>query len=218
MNEDLLQAEISQMFPDGVASHYSSRCPADAELHAEELAYTRDMVDKRLLEFTHGRHCARQAMQALSIKPEPVRKRPDRSPAWPVGLVGTITHTGEHAAAAVAVSKNFVSLGMDIEISEPLESESVKLILRPEERSTGDGTHAKLLFSIKEAVYKCIHPIVHTYVDFQEMQIDLSGPLGTFCAIPHTNNFDASLIAGLQGRYRITQGLMISCAWVQAKG
>jgi 4'-phosphopantetheinyl transferase EntD len=218
MDEHQLQADIRQLFPDGVAVHYSPRCPADAELHAEELAYTRDMVDKRLLEFTHGRHCARQAMQALDIHPEPVRKRPDRSPAWPVGLVGTITHTGDHAAAAVAVSKQFVSLGMDMEKSEPLETESINLILRPEEHSDDDGTHGKLLFSIKEAIYKCIHPVVHTYVDFQEMQVDLSGAAGTFGAIPHTNNFEAGLIAGLQGRYLSANGLIVSCAWISTTG
>jgi len=218
MNDHPLQAQISQLFPGGVAVSYSPRYPADADLHAEELAYTRDMVDKRLLEFTHGRHCARMAMTALDITPEPVRKRPDRSPAWPAGLVGTITHTGAHAAAAVAVSSDFVSLGMDMEISEPLESETINLIVRPDEHSANDGDHAKLLFSIKEAIYKCIHPVVHTYVDFQEMEVDLSGAEGTFGAIPHTNNFDAGLIASLQGRYQITDGLIISCAWMGAKG
>ena len=211
-----LQAVLQNLFPAGVSLSYSARCPAAASLLPDEQIYTQGMVDNRRIEFTHGRHCARQAMRKLGVPPTPIHKLNDRSPAWPAGITGTIAHTGEHAAAAVARSREFVALGLDLEHTGPLEAETAKLIVRPDE--TADGTHAKLLFSIKESIYKCIHPVVQTYVDFQEMEVDFSGPPGTFRAIPHTNNFDTATIAGLRGRYRVGERLVASACWIRASG
>jgi len=209
---------MAELFPDEIAVHYSAHCPADATLLSAEQAYTSGMAEKRRLEFLHGRYCARQAMQKLGVPIGPVHKREDRSPGWPSGIAGTITHTGTHAAAAVGHTEDFVALGMDIERADPLESGTMKLILRPEERANASGEHAKLLFSIKETIYKCIHPILLTYVDFQEMQVDLSGPPGSFRAIPQTDNFDPTLISGLEGRYRVDNDFVISSAWIRRPG
>ncbi len=209
-----LQTDISALFPSGVAVCYSACCPPEAELLPAELAHTRSMVSSRLLEFRHGRWCARQAMQTLGLPSSPVGKRPDRSPEWPAGITGTIAHTGALAAAAVARAEEFVALGLDIEQAGPLEPETARLIVRPDEEGGVHGNRAKVLFSIKEAIYKCIHPVVRTYVDFQEMRVDLSGPPGTFAAVPDTNNFDAAMIAGLAGRYKVTDELVISACWI----
>lgn len=209
-----LQAVLENLFPVGVGLSYSARCPAAASLLPDEQIHTQGMIDNRRIEFTHGRYCARQAMRKLGVPPAPIHKLHDRSPAWPAGITGSIAHTGEHAAAAVARTREFVSLGLDLEHAGPLEAETAELIVRPNEAA--DGAHAKLLFSIKESIYKCIHPVVQTYVDFQEMEVDLSGPPGTFRAIPHTHNFDAATIAGLQGRYRVGERLVASACWIRA--
>jgi len=209
-----LAKRIDDMFPAGVAVSFSTRCPASVSLLPEELPQTNNMVESRLEEFKHGRYCARQAMLGLGYPESPVRKRHDRSPEWPAGLTGTITHTGQIAAAALARSTDFISLGLDIEQAGELEPESLRLIVRPDETGHSDGAQGQVLFSIKESIYKCIHPIVHTYVDFQEMEVDLSGETGTFGAIPHSKNFDAAIIAGLEGRYCNASGLIISACWI----
>ena len=162
-----LQQAISELFPAGIAVCYSSRCPADADLLLPEREHTQSMVSHRLEEFRHGRWCARQAMQQLGLPPAAIGKRPDRSPQWPAGITGTIAHTGAMAAAAIARAENYVSLGLDIEQAGPLEAEAARLIVRPDEDGGVHGNRARVLFSIKEAIYKCIHPVVRTYVDFQ---------------------------------------------------
>ena len=224
MNPDATQSAetelarlIDGLFPTNVAVSFSTRCPDTASLLPEELTQTQNMVASRLTEFRHGRHCARRAMLKLGHKEAPVRKRHDRSPEWPADLTGSITHTGTFAAAAVARSTDFISLGLDIEKAGEMEPEALRLIVRPDETGGldgSDGSRGQVLFSIKESIYKCIHPIVHTFVDFQEMQVDLSGQPGTFRAIPHSKNFDAAMIAGLEGRYRLAQGLIISGCWI----
>lgn len=209
-----LQNAITDLFPPGVTVNYSASCPPEAELLPAELEYTRNMVASRLQEFCHGRHCARLAMQQLGLPPAAVGKRPDRSPEWPAGVTGTIAHTGSVAAAAVARAEHCVSLGLDIERAGPLEAETARLIVRPDEEGGVHGNRARILFSIKESIYKCIHPVVRTYVDFQEMRVDLSGPPGSFGAVPDTNNFDGAMIAGLAGRYLVTDDLIISACWI----
>lgn len=212
--ENELTQLIESLFPPGVAVSFSMACPHDADLLPEELTQTHGMVNARLTEFRHGRYCARQAMDQLGHPAAPVRKRQDRSPEWPAGLAGSITHTGKYAAAALASSADYISLGLDVEQAGELDPDELRLIVRPDESVGGDGALGQVLFSIKECIYKCIHPIVHTYVDFQEMQVDLSGTPGTFRAIPHSKNFDAAIIAGLQGRYCLAKGLIISASWI----
>jgi len=212
-SDERLQETLQSLFPPGVSVSYSADCPAGASLLPEERVYTRGMIDSRRIEFTHGRHCARQAMAKLGLPAAAIHRQNDRSPVWPAGITGTIAHTGDHAAAAVGRAREFVSLGLDIEKSEPLEADTAQLIVRPDENA--EGARAKLLFSIKESIYKCIHPVVQTYVDFQDMEVDLSGPDGTFRAIPHTNNFDAAMIAGLRGRYRVGEALIASACWIR---
>ncbi len=211
-----LQKTIAELFPADIAVCYSDRCPAGAELLPTEREHTRNMVSHRLDEFRHGRWCARQAMAQLGMPQAAIGKRPDRSPQWPAGVTGTIAHTGSVAAAAMARADDFVSLGLDIEQAGPLEPEAARLIVRPDEDGGVHGNRARILFSIKEAIYKCIHPVVRTYVDFQEMRVDLSGPAGSFGAVPDTNNFDGALIAGLRGQYTVTSGLIVSACWIMA--
>ena len=173
------------------------------------------MVSRRLREFTHGRHCARAAMQALELTPAPVIKSADRSPQWPDGVAGSISHTGEIAAAVVGHSRHYESLGLDIENAEPLDRASRDLILHPDERAA-DGAQAKLLFSIKEAIYKCLYPTVQEYIDFQEMTVGLEPSTERFQALPDTPKVGPELAGRLEGRYRVTADLVIAAAWIRA--
>ncbi len=209
-------ALLRNLLPDDIAVCFSASCPTGATLYEAELPCTRGMVPKRLQEFTHGRYCARTAMAELGVTPVAIPKAADRSPIWPEGVTGAITHTGAIAAAALGPSARYAGIGLDIEAPEPLDDATREMILRPEEQPA-DGRHAKLLFSIKEAIYKCIYPAVGMYVDFREMGVQLEPAEGSFRALPACDRFAPETIAGLLGRYRVTDDWVAAAAWLPKK-
>jgi 4'-phosphopantetheinyl transferase EntD len=93
------------------------------------------------------------------------------APQLPAGWVGSISHKGSRATAIVApASAGFV--GIDIEIAAPsrLPIERRILTAREQQRIT-EPRQVTLHFSIKEAIYKAIDPIVRRYVGFTEVEL-----------------------------------------------
>ena len=74
----------------GVLADEESRCVAMA-------------VPKRQQEFLAGRLCAHAALCELGMPRMALPSRADRTPAWPDPVVGSITHSERHCAAAVAL-------------------------------------------------------------------------------------------------------------------
>jgi len=205
---------LALLYPDTAKVFFSSQCPAFAELLPAELGITTSMVEKRRAEFTHGRHCARSAMQMLGLEAVPILKGPDREPVWPQGIVGSITHTEGAAAAVVARANDLVAIGLDMEVSDPLSSDLISMICLPDENPNHDGTRGKLLFSIKEAIYKCLFPLINEYVDFLEMEVRLDEAAMTFSATPRAARLDKNLIGRIRGRYTSHSSYVISGAWI----
>lgn len=209
----LTDERLLELFPTGVAVCFSATPSSDARLLPAEEAFTTDMVGKRRREFIHGRHCARRALEKLGAPPGAILKAEDRSPIWPAGIVGSISHSGEAAAAAVAYASELGGIGLDIESDEGLQPDVIAMVCRPEEQ-TNDGELAKLLFCAKEAIYKCIYPLVGAYVDFQEMSVAIHPHEGRFTAVSHSENVDPNLTRSLQGSYQRNSGLLVTGAWL----
>jgi 4'-phosphopantetheinyl transferase EntD len=73
----------------------------------------RHATQKRQREFLAGRWCAKQALQGLGAGSTHVAMAGDRAPIWPDGVVGSITDTGDFAAAAVAWAADVAGLGIE---------------------------------------------------------------------------------------------------------
>jgi 4'-phosphopantetheinyl transferase EntD len=209
---------LASLFPPEVAAYFSPSLPADATLLAAESDCIGDMVEKRRIEFTHGRHCTHRAMQLLGMPVVAIPKGADRAPVWPNGIIGSISHSGDAAAAVITQSSELAAIGLDLESAEALSAEIAAMVCRPDEQISDAGDRAKLLFCIKEAVYKCIYPRIGCYVDFQEMEVLLNEGKATFGVRSHSQNFDAHLIKGLQGRYHKNQEIIITSAWILHPG
>lgn len=207
-----LTRRIAELFPAGVMVNACAGLPGGARLLPAEEQDTGDMVPRRLREFMLGRHCARVALRQTGHAPAAIPRNADRSPAWPPGIVGSISHSGDIAAAAVTHAADFAGLGLDIESPEPLTTDLAAMICRDDEDSSGDN--AKLLFGIKEAIYKCIYPTVGRYVDFQEMEVRLDAARRSFTAVPHSANVDPAAISTLQGRYAMDKDYLLCAAWL----
>ncbi len=206
---------IAELFPVGVSTFYSAQLRQSAELFPEEETATGGMIEKRRDEFRHGRYCARAAMATMGIAPVAIPKGADRAPIWPRGLAGSISHTGMTAAAAVTRSTTFQSIGLDLETADALTPEIAAMVCRPTENADGDGAQAKLLFCIKESIYKCLYPVMHSYIDFLEMEVLYDRGTNGFAAISHTASCPAELAARLKGRFTTDFGYVISAAWLK---
>jgi 4'-phosphopantetheinyl transferase EntD len=210
---------LEPLFPNGVASIFSESVPANLQLHPEELQFTKKMAERRLQEFQHGRSCARLALSMLDQPPGPVGRGKHREPLWPAGCIGSISHAGDHAAAAVAAADLFLGIGLDMEFADPIEDGLIASICRPDEIDRVDdgedmGYRAKLLFSIKESIYKCLWPLTREFVDFTEIEVRLVDDSNQYEAIPHTAKCDAAPVNRLSGRYRQYGNLILASAYI----
>lgn len=200
--------------------------PVD-ELLPEEAALLERAAPSRRLEFRAGRHCARLALSRLGSA-GPVLRASDRSPIWPEGIVGSIAHTrtegrafcGAAAARADAVS----ALGLDVEIDAPLETKLWRRILRPAEEvwilaqpEPDRGFWAMLVFSAKEAVYKCQYPLSRQFLEFSDVELG---------AKPGQREFSAKLLRAAPpyetghefvGRYTRKSGIIASGVALRAR-
>jgi 4'-phosphopantetheinyl transferase EntD len=158
-----------------------------SELYPEERLSIQRAVEKRRNEYAATRLLARQAFAALGAGAFALPNREDRSPVWPEGLVGSLTHTDGFCAVAVARDSTHRALGIDAEVAERVGSELFSRVLTPRElefvnsfvpeRQQGVAT---LLFSAKESFYKCQHPLTKRFLGFQDVELDVELDAGRF--------------------------------------
>lgn len=132
---------------------------------------------RRVAEFSAGRAAARLALAAFGVPAGPIPARSDRTPQFPVGVVGSLSHCRTIAFAAVARRSAWMSIGVDVEDDEPLPAELVDLVTTAVERSMAPPDTerwAKVLFSAKEAVYKCWYTAGgHRLLEFSDVILDI---------------------------------------------
>jgi enterobactin synthetase component D len=150
-------------------------------------------LPRRRTQFRSGRYCAMKAIEALDgLCAEPqIGRSVNGAPVWPKGIVGSITHTDDFAAAAVALTSDARAVGIDTErIMSDSQARNVGCIVAwPAEvahaRTAGLSRleAVTLVFSAKESIFKCLHPIVACYFDFHDVRIvEVDGPRRTFTA------------------------------------
>lgn len=125
---------------------------------------------RRQLRFRAGRYCALQALRLLAPdRPvASVPRAPNGAPIWPSGVIGSITHTDDFVSAAVVGVDRARAVGIDAEpvMSEERARRLAVVISWPCERALlceagfDRLTALTLVFSSKEAVFKCLHPVV----------------------------------------------------------
>jgi 4'-phosphopantetheinyl transferase EntD len=173
-------------FTDAVVT-VEMREPGDpATLPPEELARLARAVPKRVREFAAGRQCARRALREFGLGDVCLRTAADRQPVWPESVTGSITHTDGFCAAAVALrlrtegGDGSVALGIDTEVVQPgspglaarvcVPPELEWLMSLPESQRTAALI---LVFSTKEAFYKCQYPLVGERLDFRDVRVEV---------------------------------------------
>ncbi|HEY8850833.1 MAG TPA: 4'-phosphopantetheinyl transferase superfamily protein [Gemmatimonadaceae bacterium] len=137
---------------------------------------------KRTAEFLAGRHCAVVALRSARAPLTEVAFGPAGSPIWPTGFRGSITHTRRFAYAVVVRNDEYRGVGIDCEqILSPTAADQIApLVLSKEKEVTvvrGSSTglewniFVSIVFSAKESIYKCLHPIVNEFFEFHDVSL-----------------------------------------------
>jgi len=149
----------------------------------------------------------------------------DRTPRWPVGTVGSISHTTGFAGAVAATTNRMRSIGIDIEAVGRVTTEIEPRIFTRRESSflaslsaSARDRAATVIFSAKEAFYKCQYPLTGTWLDFPAVWLELIADdaasdmsSGTF-TISATHGMPAlpGVPLPLAGRFAIADGFALT--------
>jgi 4'-phosphopantetheinyl transferase EntD len=171
--------------------------------------------------------CARRALAEIGIVDFPIEAGTDRRPLWPLSVVGSITHTEDFCAAVVAERTSLAAIGMDIEDAARVTPNLWESICVPEEiewlNSLPEGERAagaSLIFSAKEAFYKCQYPITGQFLGFQAARVQALNwgvPRGSF-KIGATRDIAFARHASLpmKGEYLFHERWVSAALWLAA--
>ena len=220
---------IERILPSRVAAVESFGDDPAAVLFPRERAAIARATESRRREFATARACARTAMTQLGLPAVAVPRGPRGAPQWPEGVTGSITHCVGYRAAAVALTRDVASLGVDAEPNEALPDRGMlELIALDQERARLGELAAvipgiswdRLLFSAKESVYKAWFPLALSWLGFESADIVIDPREGTFTArllVPGPRVCGAPLTV-LTGRWLADNGFLVTAAVVCAAG
>ncbi len=137
----------------------------------------RHAVKKRQAEYLASRWLVAELLDSTNIKGFQLLNREDRSPIWPTGVYGSLSH---HADKVFVILNGVPSLvGNDIELtlSEGKAAELYSMIMNDNEVAimTAAGFSlaqaTTLVFSVKETVYKAVYPRVQRLFGFEQVTV-----------------------------------------------
>ncbi|HSR93719.1 MAG TPA: 4'-phosphopantetheinyl transferase superfamily protein [Solirubrobacterales bacterium] len=218
---------LERILPAG-ATVVATREDRDAALYPQEEAAVGRAVEKRRREFVTARACAREALAQLGRPPAAIPSGSRGEPLWPAGIVGSITHCDGYRACAVARAEDLIALGVDAEPNQPLPDGLLADIALPAEREwlrdlgrQMPETHwDRLLFSIKESVYKAWFPLAERWLGFEDATVEVDRRQGSFSArllVPGPPVGGREL-RGFRGRWLVADGLVLAAIALPATG
>jgi len=214
---------IAELLPDYVRLACMRVQDAAPDVLEAEQPFVKKAVEKRRREFSAGRTCARQALRELGCADAPIVHNQSGAPLWPPGIVGSITHSKTHAAAAVAESSRARGLGIDMEtVSRVSQTIAGKILTIPEKKHLQQQDPAQqqrllaLFFSAKEAIYKCLHPLIQCRIGFEDALIECE-PDQCSIKISLCPRIQSALpgVEHLHGRYCYFDDTVCAAVWLE---
>ncbi|MGA8211251.1 MAG: 4'-phosphopantetheinyl transferase superfamily protein [Nocardioidaceae bacterium] len=214
-------AGLRGILPDAVETEERYGPGPGGPLLPEEERVVARAVESRRREFATVRCCARSCLGRLGFEPVAVLPGPGGAPGWPVGVRGSMTHCAGYAAAALAPADRVAAIGIDAEPDTPLPAGVLEVIATPSERcqvhdlgAVAGPSWDRLLFSVKESVFKAWFPLVGHWLEPQDTQVTLRQH-GTFVArLPRGLVLAGTPTSCLEGRWTSVQGLLLTAVAV----
>lgn len=198
---------------------------SDSLLLPEEEYLVAGAVPQRRREVAAGRGCARRALAALGAPVTALPADEHRVPRWPPGVVGSITHTWGYVAAAVAWKQRWTGVGIDAETVGAVRPEIMHLIADADElawvaaQPEDERARARtLVFSSKEAAYKCQFPITRQVLDFLDLKLVVKElMLASEGEFRVTFEHDAAAGLPIRGRYMVGPTHLVTAALLASR-
>jgi 4'-phosphopantetheinyl transferase EntD len=172
----LLQHSIDAMAVPGILVGHRVIASGDefALLPEERDAFATSVVKVRRASGA-ARIVARELLSRLGQEQHAIPKSVSGSPVWPSGVTGSLAHDAEIAVAAVAMQRDVLSVGVDIEPAAALDPELLPIVATANERKAAQRgpCHGRLLFAVKEAVYKAVYPLEGTFLEHHDVEVNL---------------------------------------------
>ncbi|WP_208933319.1 4'-phosphopantetheinyl transferase superfamily protein [Rheinheimera sp. F8] len=137
-------------------------------------------VPKRQAEYLAARLLLRRLQHQLGLTPAQILPGADRSPCWPAGQQGSVSHSGDLVLAGLG-SHTGRRLGVDLEqwLTSAQYQELAPAILSADEqqwcqRENSNMTLAQqltLIFAAKEALYKALYPDCRQIMEFSAARV-----------------------------------------------
>jgi 4'-phosphopantetheinyl transferase EntD len=127
-----------------------------------------------------ARMVARELMEGLGFRDIALPRSASGAPVWPPGIVGSLAHDDSVAVAAVASAGRFRGVGIDVEPAFALPPELAARVATAAERRRYPTAviESRLLFTVKEAIFKALNPIDGVFLDFRDVDVDLDDNRG----------------------------------------
>lgn len=206
---------LGALFPkDVVVAAAAVRFPPERTAHEGEEARPHGAGALRVAEFAAGRLCARRVLKGLDLGGANIGMEVDGAAAWPVGIVGALSHSRGLAAAAGVRSGVLVGIGLDLTPIRTLPPDRAALFCLPSElrwlgrRPKRDQALCTLiLFAAKESAQKCARPILGCLPSRGDVELHIELEKRRFDACVH--GFSG---LGLSGRYAMESGYLFVAA------
>ena len=175
---------------------------------------------KRQAEYLASRWLARTLFAREGVADFILTNNADRSPRWPAGFTGALSHSS--GTAFLLADEQCRLVGNDVEqwISRTTADEIAGLLMNKQE--TDQLTASSLpwpmavtvLFSIKESLYKALWPVVGKYIDFRQAEITHFDPTGGHASLRLTEALSPTLPEGrcFPARFVLTETEVFS--WI----
>jgi 4'-phosphopantetheinyl transferase EntD len=184
-------------------------------------------VPSRRSEFVTARRCAREALAMLGQPPAALLPGERRSPRWPDGFVGSITHCAGYRAAAAARAGDLASVGIDAEPHAGLPEGVEAAVTRDDEpghlrrlaREDPSIHWDRVLFCAKEAIYKAWFPLTGRWLGFEEARLTIDPAARTFTGrllVDGSRRDGGPALETLDGRFSVEQHLIRAAVTVAA--
>lgn len=167
---DPVAEELQRLLPEAMVSggSFAHWLPPPAEVPTESRVEKLLWARKLATEASLG-----DLLERVGLPPVVPARRTCGERTWPVGYVGSVSHKGTKVVAALASLDGLHAIGVDIEAADAGGLAGVEAL-----RAAPDlppGFHPRiavpLLFSVKEAAFKALYPVVRERMAFEDLAV-----------------------------------------------
>ena len=175
------------LFPPEVRLRQADPRTISGELYPAERALVAAACEARRREFRAGRLLAKGLLEEMGIFGFPILMGDRREPLWPAMVCGSITHLSDICLVAVVEKSKIFGIGLDVARTREVNANIWPTFLTEGElqwvRSLPPPVAqrcAAMMFSAKEALFKCLYPVVRMWIDFKDVRISTAAAYRQF--------------------------------------